>query len=217
MPPEQDLWRWTQRWIGVSDEVLASKEEQHAPAFQTDMDKLLLELEAFDGCLLKKTARSTVFYDGKGRQKILLVGEAPGEEEDKQGKPFVGASGKFLDKMLFSIGLTREDVRIVNVVPWRPPGNRPPTAEEIAQCQPFLKRHIDLFQPKTIVTLGSVATKALTNRTEPITRLQGQWMAYGAVPLLALFHPSYVLRSPSQKRFVWDGLLTLRAALENPA
>ncbi|HYG85996.1 MAG TPA: uracil-DNA glycosylase [Azospirillum sp.] len=182
--------------------------------------KTLAELEealrAFDGCPLKRTATNTVFADGNPQARIMLIGEAPGEDEDRQGKPFVGASGKLLDRMLAWIGLDRTKVYITNILPWRPPGNRSPTQAEIAACLPFLERHVDLVAPDVLVPLGGTAAKTLLSRSEGITRLRGQWFDYTSptlpksIPVLPMLHPAYLLRNPISKREAWRDLLTLR-------
>lgn len=181
--------------------------------------RTLAELEAalrdFDGCPLKATAMNTVFADGNPQASIMLIGEAPGEDEDRQGKPFVGVSGKLLDRMLAQVGLDRGKVYISNILPWRPPGNRSPTQAEIAACLPFLERHVELIGPKVLVPLGGTSAKTLLNRAEGITRLRGQWFDYaspglpGPVPVIPMLHPAYLLRNPIAKREAWRDLLTL--------
>lgn len=175
----------------------------------------------FEGCSLKKTALNLVFGDGNENAEIMLIGEAPGADEDRLGRPFVGVSGQLLDKMFGSIGLTREkNLYITNVIPWRPPGNRQPTPSEISICLPFLERHIELMAPKYICLIGGVATKALLNTTEGIIRLRGKWQGYktsetaSPIPALALYHPAYLLRSPSKKREAWRDLLTLKSVID---
>lgn len=177
--------------------------------------ELKAALEAFEGCPLKAGAKTTVFADGVESAKIMLIGEAPGAEEDKAGKPFVGRAGQLLDRMLASIGLSRqENVYITNVLNWRPPGNRDPSPEEAAQCLPFLRRHIELKKPEIIVLLGATAAKHVTGRTDGILRLRGQWLDYHAggkmVPVLPTLHPAYLLRQPAQKRLAWRDLQALR-------
>ncbi|WP_448206093.1 uracil-DNA glycosylase [Azospirillum sp. sgz302134] len=184
----------------------------------------LSELEAalrdFDGCPLKATAMNTVFADGNPSAPVMLIGEAPGEDEDRQGKPFVGVSGKLLDRMLAHIGLDRTKVYISNILPWRPPGNRSPTQAEIAACLPFLERHVELIGPKVLVPLGGTSAKTLLNRAEGITRLRGQWFDYaspglpGPVPVIPMLHPAYLLRNPIAKREAWRDLLALKQKIE---
>lgn len=176
-------------------------------------------LAAFDGCALKKTAKNLVFSDGNPAARVMMLGEAPGAEEDRQGLPFVGASGKLLDRMLASIGLDREQAYISNIVFWRPPGNRNPTSGEIAICMPFVERHVELADPEILVFMGGPAAKTMLGRSEGITRLRGRWFEYATprmshpVPAIATFHPAYLLRSPSQKREVWRDLLQIRKKL----
>lgn len=182
--------------------------------------KTLAELEAavraFDGCPLKFTATNTVFADGNPQARVMLVGEAPGEDEDRQGRPFVGVSGRLLDRILAAIGLDRTTVYITNILPWRPPGNRSPTQAEIAACMPFMERHVALIAPAVLVPLGGTAAKALLNRAEGITRLRGRWFDYPAgppVPVLPMLHPAYLLRNPASKREAWRDMLTLHQKL----
>lgn len=181
--------------------------------------ELLEALRGFDGCALRQTAMNLVFADGNPKARVMLIGEAPGEDEDRQGKPFVGASGKLLDRMLAGIGLDRTSVYITNILPWRPPGNRSPTPAEIAACLPFVERHIALVDPALLVLLGGTAAKTLLGRSEGVTRLRGRWFDYGSpglprpIPALALYHPAYLLRSPVHKRDTWRDLLSLRRKL----
>lgn len=182
------------------------------------LDALRVALENFDGCPLKKTATNLVFGDGDPNANIMFIGEAPGAEEDRKGAPFVGANGQLLDRMLAAIGIARESIYVTNVLFWRPPGNRNPTAAEIAACLPFVQRHIELVAPKLLVFVGGAA-KTLLERTEGITRLRGKWHEYQvgsgpAIPALAMFHPDYLLRSPGQKRLAWRDLLALREKLD---
>ena len=175
------------------------------------LDELKAALEAFEGCALKKAATHTVFADGTPSHHILFIGEAPGAEEDRQGKPFVGRAGQLLDKMLAAIGLSRQqNVYITNVLNWRPPGNRDPSPEEAAICLPFLRRHIELVAPEVIVLLGATAAKHVTGRTDGIMRLRGQWLEYFAagkmVPVMPTLHPAYLLRQPAHKKLAWRDL-----------
>ncbi len=188
---------------------------QEIAAACTSLDQLVAVVRAFEGCALKRTATNTVIGDGNPQARLMIVGEAPGAEEDRQGLPFVGPAGRLLDRMLAAIGLDRSAVYITNMLPWRPPGNRSPTAEELAICQPFLERQIELIQPRTLVLVGGIAAKALLNRREGITRLRGQWFPFatprleGTVQATATFHPAYLLRTPSAKREVWRDLLAI--------
>jgi uracil-DNA glycosylase len=177
-------------------------------------------MEKFDACDLKKMANKMVFGDGNPESKIMLIGEAPGADEDREGLPFVGASGKLLDQMLACIGLTRANYYITNIIPWRPPGNRNPTQEEIEMCMPFVERHIELIQPKVIVMIGGVAAKSILNVTTGITGIRGHWHGYKTTSMTdtlqayAIYHPSYLLRSPGQKRIAWHDLLVLKQKLQ---
>ena len=174
----------------------------------------------FDGCGLKRTATNTVFADGNPAAPVMIVGEGPGADEDRIGRPFVGRAGQLLDRMLAAIQLDRESVHITNVVYWRPPGNRTPTTAEIASCLPFVLRHIALVRPKILVLAGGTATGALLPGGQGITRLRGRWFDLQIpglaepVPTLPMFHPSFLLRTPERKREAWRDLLALRARLD---
>ncbi len=182
----------------------------------------LLELQdlvaRFDGCSLKRTAKSLCFARGSEQARIMMIGEAPGRDEDLQGKPFVGRAGQLLDRMLAAIGLTESHVYITNTVYWRPPGNRTPTPEEIEACAPFLTRQIELLSPSVLVLLGGAAAKTILGTGEGIMRLRGKWLSYSCagrdLPTLATLHPAYLLRNPEQKRLAWRDLLTLKAAID---
>lgn len=187
----------------------------HLAAGADTLDDLRAALESFEGCSLKKTAMNLVFGDGNPAAKIMLIGEAPGADEDRQGVPFVGPSGQLLDKMLASIGLDRTKVFISNAVFWRPPGNRTPTVTETAACLPFVERMIEIIDPEIMVVLGGSAAKTLLGRSESVGRLRGRWFPY-ATPRLSrpvetttIFHPAYLLRSPAQKREAWIDLLAI--------
>ena len=175
---------------------------------------------SYDGCSLKKTASNTVFSDGNKESEIMLIGEAPGADEDRIGKPFVGQAGQLLDKMFSAINLNREDdFYITNILPWRPPGNRTPTETECALCLPFIKRHIELFKPKVIILLGGTSTSTLLSTKIGITKLRGVWKTYSLdgkdVPLLPMLHPAYLLRQPHFKKQTWHDLLSLKEKLES--
>ncbi|MEQ8193196.1 MAG: uracil-DNA glycosylase [Rhodospirillales bacterium] len=193
-----------------------------AEASQT-VDELRAALETFEGCALQKTATNLVFTDGSAEGQVIFVGEAPGAEEDRQGVPFVGPSGKLMDRMLASIGLDRSQVLITNTIFWRPPGNRSPTSQEIAICMPFLERLIELVDPKVLVAVGGPAAQALLAQSQGITKLRGRWFSYETsrmvrpIPAMAMFHPAYLLRSPAQKRDVWRDMLALRQKLDEEA
>ena len=176
----------------------------------------LNQLERFiktsNNCPLKNQALKTVFADGNPSSKIMFIGEAPGAEEDKLGKPFVGVAGQLLNKMLTAINLDRNSVYITNIVPWRPPNNRAPNSEEILQCLPFIQKHIEIIQPYILVLLGGTATKAILTTTHGITKLRGQWHKYNSlnikkpIPTIAMYHPAFLLRSPGHKKEAWKDL-----------
>jgi len=173
--------------------------------------ELRSSLEAFDGCTLKQHATNTVFADGVADKRILLIGEAPGRDEDLQGRPFVGRAGKLLDRMLSAIGLDRKNnVYITNVLNWRPPNNREPSPEEAAACLPFLRRHIELVDPAVMVLLGAVSARHVMGKSEGIMRLRGTWLEYyvngRAVPVMPILHPAYLLRRPADKKLAWRDL-----------
>jgi DNA polymerase len=181
----------------------------------------LAELVAgFDLCPLKRTATNTVFMDGSPVARVMIIGEAPGAEEDRTGRPFVGRAGQLLDRMLAAIDLDRTGVQITNVIYWRPPGNRKPTAAETAACLPFVLRHIALARPRVLVLAGGTAASTLLPVTDGITRLRGRWFELAVpgldtpVPTLPMFHPAFLLRSPERKREAWRDLLALKARLD---
>lgn len=189
-----------------------------------DKAATLAELEAavraFEGCALKKTASKTVFADGNPNASVMIIGEAPGAQEDMQGIPFCGPSGALLDKMFAAIGMTRaENLYISNTVFWRPPGNRQPSTEETTICLPFVEKHIALIQPKLLVLSGGTAAAALLQRTESISRLRGRTYSYEnkytthSIPLMVSYHPSYLLRQPAQKRLAWQDMLAIQSLL----
>jgi DNA polymerase len=175
-------------------------------------------LENFDGCALKSTATRLVFADGNPQARIMFVGEAPGREEDIEGLPFVGRSGKLLDRMIAAIGLDRSKVYIANVIPWRPPGNRTPTPQETQICLPFIQRQIELVNPDILVTLGNPSTQTLLSTREGIMKTRGRWFDFDTgtrvIRAIATFHPAYLLRSPSYKRMAWQDLRAIAKALE---
>ena len=186
----------------------------------TTLAELKQAMHDYEGCALKQSAMNLVFSDGNPKADLMLVGEAPGADEDRQGLPFVGQSGQLLDRILKAVGLDRTLVYISNIIPWRPPGNRPPTTQEIAACQPFIQKHIELVQPKILVFLGGVAAKTLLNSTEGIMKLRGTWRDYQpssafTVKSMATFHPAYLLRSPGQKALVWRDFLIIESVLKN--
>ena len=191
----------------------------HVPVAASSLAELKAELERFDGCELKHTAMNLVFDDGNPDADIMIIGDAPAEDEDRQGRPFAGPNGQLLDKMLASIGLDRNAVYLTNLVYWRPPGNRTPSDVEIAACQPFLQQHIRLKAPKLLILCGALTVKHLLRTKEPFSKRRGKWTEYvpplsqgeaGSVPCLPIYHPSYLLRQPSAKRLAWYDLLMVK-------
>jgi len=186
----------------------------------TTIAELEAAIRGFEGCALKRTAKNTVFADGVPGAPVMVVGEAPGADEDRLGKPFVGVSGQLLDRMFDAIGMSRErNLYITNILFWRPPGNRTPTAAEQAMCIAFTRRHIELARPKLVVLAGGTAAKALLDTTEGIMKLRGKWTMLRLddgteVPVLPTFHPAYLLRTPASKRQSWWDLLAVDKKLK---
>ncbi len=178
-----------------------------------DLDGLRAALAAFEHCELKRGARNLVFSDGVPGARVMIVGEAPGREEDRVGKPFIGQAGQFLDRMLGAIGLSRaENVYITNTLPWRPPRNADPTPEEIDMMRPFVERHVALANPDLLILVGNISCQTVLEK-RGITRLRGQWAEAWGRPVLPMFHPAYLLRTPSAKRAAWADLLEVQARL----
>jgi DNA polymerase len=181
------------------------------------LDDLRAMLDKFDGCALKATATQLVFADGNPQARLMFVGEAPGRDEDIEGLPFVGRSGKLLDRMLAAIGLDRTSVYIANIVPWRPPGNRTPTPQESQICLPFISRQIELADPDILVCLGGPSAQTLLGIREGITKTRGRWFTFDTgkreIRAMPTFHPAFLLRSPLQKRFAWRDFLAVKKAL----
>jgi DNA polymerase len=194
--------------------VMAARE---AARTAQSLDELRGLLERFEGCALKSMAKRLVFGDGNPRARLMFVGEAPGREEDIEGVPFVGPSGKLLDRMLAAIGLDRTAAYIANIIPWRPPGNRDPTPQESTVCLPFIKRQIELVDPDVLVCLGRPSAAALLGLNEGIKRARGRWMAYDTgrreIRAVATFHPAFLLRSPLEKRHAWRDFLAIKKVL----
>lgn len=196
------------------------------PVTASSLAELRSAIEAFDGCELKQTAMNLVFADGNPEADIMVIGDVPAEEEDRQGVPFVGASGQLLDKMLAAIGLDRTSVYLTNLVFWRPPGNRTPSEVEIAACLPFTEQHIRLKAPKLIILFGSLTTKTLLRTKEPFSKLRGRWQDYApamaeadsaTIKCLPMYHPTYLTRQPSAKRQAWADLLNLKKQMDENA
>ncbi|MER8904233.1 uracil-DNA glycosylase family protein [Mesorhizobium sp. M0772] len=201
----------------VPDEAQAALARQMAASAST-LDALRQHMASFDGCNLKFTAKNLVFADGNPEASVMLVGEAPGRDEDIEGLPFVGRSGRLLDRMLAAIGLDRTSVYIANVIPWRPPGNRTPTPHETEICRPFIERQIELVNPRVLVNLGGPSAKTLLNTTEGILRLRGNWQVHTtvsgtAIPAMPTLHPAYLLRTPAHKKLAWRDFLEVKAKL----
>ncbi len=214
----QNMSNQNQEFLSLNE--IIAKAKKIANACQ-NLDELRSALEKFDGCNLKKMATNLVFADGNPKAKVMVIGEAPGNNEDLQGIPFCGDSGKLLDEIFRSIDLSRkENLYITNVIFWRPPGNRRPTDEELAICKPFVERHIQLVDPKVIVLVGATSMAAILENNEPVSKIRGQLMDFSAsflpkkIKTFAIFHPSYLLRQPSKKRIAWVDMLTLEKFLK---
>jgi uracil-DNA glycosylase family 4 len=199
----------------------AVTEAREAAAAAKDLAALRAAVETFEGCPLKKTAMSCVFSDGNPEAGLMILGEAPGANEDRQGLPFVGEAGQLLDRMLAAIGRDRTSAYISNVLFWRPPGNRTPTPEEVASCLPFVEKHIALAKPKALLLVGGSSAGALLNLGKGVMRLRGRWYPYAnsfletPLPAMVTLHPAYLLRQPGQKRLAWRDLLELKSVLES--
>lgn len=204
----------------VPDEAQAARARQLAGEAAT-LDELRDILAGFDGCNLKFTAKNLVFADGDPAGGLMLVGEAPGRDEDMEGVPFVGRSGRLLERMLAAIDIERSNAYIANVIPWRPPGNRTPTPLETEICRPFIERQIELANPKVLVALGAPSAKVLTSTTEGIMRLRGNWKVHATrsgadIPTMPTLHPAYLLRNPAHKRLAWRDFLEIKAKFRSP-
>jgi uracil-DNA glycosylase len=204
--------------LAVPDDAAVARAREDAKNAPS-LDALKASLESFEGCSLKFTAKNLVFADGNPNAKIMLIGEAPGRDEDLEGKPFVGKAGQLLDKMLSSIGLNRTNVYIANVIYWRPPGNRTPTPMETEICRPFIERQIELVNPDVLVFVGGVSAKSFLPGPDGILRLRGQWKEWAlpggrSLPALPMLHPAYLLRQPAQKKLAWRDLLSLQAKIK---
>ncbi len=196
--------------------IMAARE---AATTAATLDDLRAILDRFEGCALRASATQLVFGRGNPQARVMFVGEAPGYEEDKSGKPFVGRSGQLLDRMMAAVGLDESNAYIANIVPWRPPGNRTPTPQESAICLPFIRRQIELSGAAVLVCLGGPSAQTLLNIRDGITKSRGRWYPFQAgsreLRALATFHPAFLLRSPLQKRLAWRDFLALRKALAN--
>jgi DNA polymerase len=195
----------------------AAMAAREAARHAATLEDLRAALNKFEGCALKATASQLVFADGNPKARLMFVGEAPGRDEDIEGLPFVGRSGKLLDRMLATIGLDRSSVYIANIVPWRPPGNRTPTPQESQICLPFISRQIELADPDILVCLGGPSAQTLLGIKEGITKTRGRWFTFNTgkreIRAMPTFHPAFLLRSPLQKRFAWRDFLAIKKAL----
>ena len=209
--------------LDLESPAAAQDSAQALAAAAGSLSDLAEAMQRFEGCALKHTASNLVFGDGNPEAQVMFVGEAPGADEDRQGKPFVGVSGQLLDRMIACIGLDRGNAYITNIISWRPPGNRKPTTAEVTTCLPFIQRHIELVAPHLLVLVGGTAVTALTGRSQGITRLRGRWLDYqpanaegkagNSIAALPIFHPAYLLRQPALKREAWRDLLAIRERL----
>lgn len=206
--------------LGTAD---AAREARKIAAGCQSLEALVEAIDNFEGCPLKRTAKNTVFSDGSPKARVMLIGEAPDTDEDQQGKPFVGASGALLDRMFEAIGFRRDAenpeqaLYLSNILFWRPPGNRPASTSEIAVCLPFVERHIELVKPDILVFIGGISAKTLLQTGQGITKLRGKWQDYKTegldtpIPAMSIFHPSFLLSSPAQKKHAWQDLLAIKA------
>ncbi len=202
----------------VAAEVDPVAEARALAAAAQDLDGLREAMAGFSLCELKQGAKNTVFSDGRAGARVMIIGEAPGRDEDAAGRPFVGRAGQLLDRMFAAIGLSREApgleqaIYVTNVMPWRPPQNRDPDAREIAMMKPFLARHVELAQPEVLVVVGNCSADAVLGQ-RGITRLRGKWGEGLGLPVMPMCHPAYLLRNPAAKREAWADLLEVRARL----
>ncbi len=210
---------WTAQADSLSAPAEGLADARASAQAAKDIEALHQAIRAFDGCALKASATNTVIGRGNPAAKLILIGEAPGANEDRQGKPFVGEAGRLLDEMLRWIGLDESNVYITNVLFWRPPGNRNPTDSELALCRPFVDRQIELMAPDLLMFLGGIAAKSMLHESRGILKLRGHWYDYQAteggrvIPALATLHPAYLLRQPAQKRFAWRDFLKFNQAI----
>ncbi|MBX3597078.1 MAG: uracil-DNA glycosylase [Rhizobiaceae bacterium] len=203
----------------VPDEAQAALARERASR-ASSLDELREIMANFEGCNLRLTAKNLVFADGNPEADLMLVGEAPGRDEDIEGLPFVGKSGQLLDRILAAIGRDRQSAYIANVVPWRPPGNRKPTPIETEICRPFIERQIELADPKVLVAVGASSAHTLLRTNEPITRMRGNWRTFTTgsgkeIPIMPTLHPAYLLRTPAHKKLVWRDFLEIKARLNS--
>jgi uracil-DNA glycosylase family 4 len=216
-PPLPQVARPARQFTGRPAAASGGADARELVARAGSLAELGTILAGFDGCGLKATAKNTCFYRGAEQASLLIVGEAPGREEDIEGKPFVGRAGILLDKMLVAMGLGERDVHITNIVYWRPPGNRTPTAQEALACRPFLERQVALVKPRIVLALGGAAAKQLFDVAEGIMRIRGKWreaeLGGHKVRAMATLHPAYLLRTPAAKGMAWRDMLAVKAAM----
>jgi DNA polymerase len=214
-PPLSGEGARTNAFLPAAEEAVTAA--RAAAKTAATLEDLRAQLDRFEGCALRFTAKQLVFADGNPQARVMFVGEAPGAEEDREGLPFVGRAGKLLDRMLATIDLDRSKVYIANIVPWRPPGNRTPTPQESAICLPFIRRQIELANPDFLVCLGRPSMQTLLGVKDGIRGVRGRWFDYDtgtrAIRALVTFHPAYLLRSPLEKRHSWRDMLALKKAL----
>ncbi len=206
--------------IGWRSSPVAQPGAVHSPVAEVVVDDGPLALLAHSAagcalCRLSEKRHKVVFGEGDARAAVMFIGEGPGAEEDRTGRPFVGQAGQLLERMLFAIGLSRDQVYITNIVKCRPPGNRDPKEDEVAPCAPYLDQQIELISPKVLVALGKPASHRLTGTTKPISALRGRWASYKGIPLMPLFHPAYLLRTEIAKREAWEDLKKIKARLDS--
>ncbi|WP_323762171.1 uracil-DNA glycosylase [Maricaulis sp.] len=212
------------RAAGFGDSPSSGPDARALAGKADSLDSLQKAIESFEGCALKRTARNTVFARGDRAARVMLVGEAPGREEDERGEPFAGRSGRLLDQMLAAIGISRDQAYVIHMLNWRPPGNRAPTQDEIAQCLPFIERHIALKKPDLLILAGELGARALLRSDTAITRLRGRWVDYElrdpageptgtSIKALPIFSPRFLLARPGEKRLAWQDMLTLQDEL----
>ena len=216
-PPEMVHARGPRTFPAIAPAAAEQAANAEAASART-LDELRAKLEQFDGCALKATAKNLCFYRGAAQARLMIIGEAPGRDEDLEGKPFVGRAGQLLNRMLAAVDLDENAVHITNIVYWRPPGNRTPTPQEALVCRPFLMRQIELVAPDMLLLLGGAAAKSIFNITDGILRVRGKWrqveVASRTLPAIATLHPAYLLRTPIAKRQAWRDLLATRVKLD---
>lgn len=214
----RDLHRYLNDVGWALSQVPAPAEPDHESAIpkeSADLDSLAVAASDCNQCRLSEQRRMVVFGEGDSAARIMFIGEGPGAEEDRSGRPFVGQAGKLLDGMIFAMGFERRETYITNIVKCRPPGNRDPKEDEVAACSSYLDQQIDLIKPSVIVALGKPASHRLTGTSKPIGALRGRWASYRGIPLMPVYHPAYLLRTPTAKREAWEDLKKIRQRVES--